>query len=161
MRRVPTDRLASYDASGSQRKHLVQLRAFLNVGTLDAVGRDWLATVAETAAQTKHIVPDIVNVMLEELVHHRYEMPAFSTLERLAIAAREQVHDTHYRQITDASTPAMRALIDELLLTPPGRHNSGWHALTREPPRPPNNAPRHYPPTNPRRRTIAQKPTPH
>src|SRR3546814_8108112 len=101
MRRVPTDRLASYDASGSQRKHLVQLRAFLNVGPLDAVGRDWLATVAETAAQTKHIVPDIVNVMLEELVHHRYELPAFSTLERLAIAAREQVHATHYRQITD------------------------------------------------------------
>src|SRR3546814_16960774 len=93
MRRVPTDRLASYDASGSQRKHLVQLRAFLNVGPLDAVGRDWLATVAETAAQTKHIVPDIVNVMLDELVHHRYELPAFSTLERLAIAARDQVHD--------------------------------------------------------------------
>src|SRR3546814_19447564 len=97
-RSTRTDTLFPYTTSSD----LVQLRAFLNVGPLDAVGRDWLATVAETAAQTKHIVPDIVNVMLEELVHHRYELPAFSTLERLAIPAREQVHDTHYRQIPDA-----------------------------------------------------------
>ncbi len=157
MRRVPADRLASYDASGSQRKHLVQLRAFLNVRPLDAGGRDWLTTVAETAAQTKHIVPDIVNVMLEELVHHRYELPAFSTLERLAIAAREQVHDTHYRQITNALTPAMRALIDDLLLTPPGSHHSGWHALKREPKRPTNKEVRHYLQHIQRLRTLAEQ----
>lgn len=157
MRRVPADRLASYDASGSQRKHLAQLRAFLNVRPLDAGGREWLTTVAETAAQTKHIVPDIVNVMLEELVHHRYELPAFSTLERLAIAAREQVHDTHYRQIADALTPAMRALIDELLLTPPGSHHSGWHALKREPKRPTNKEVRHYLQHIQRLRTLAEQ----
>src|SRR3546814_271867 len=116
-----------------------------------------LATVAETAAQTKHSVPDIVNVMLEELVHHRYELPAFSTLERLAIAAREQVHDTHYRQITDALTPAMRALIDELLLTPPGSHHSGWHALKREPKRPTNKEVRHYLQHIQRLRTLAEQ----
>ncbi|MBU0790724.1 MAG: Tn3 family transposase, partial [Gammaproteobacteria bacterium] len=114
-------------------------------------------TVAETAAQTKHIVPDIVNVMLEELVHHRYELPAFSTLERLAIAAREQVHDTHYRQIADALTPAMRALIDELLLTPPGSHHSGWHALKREPKRPTNKEVRHYLQHIQRLRTLAEQ----
>lgn len=144
MRRVPTARLATYDASGSQRRHLAQLRTFLNVRPLDAHGRDWLSAVAETAAQTKHIVPDIVNVMLEELVHHRYQLPAFSTLERLAISAREKVHDAHYRQIADALTPAMRALVDELLLTPPGSRHSGWHALRREPKRPTNKEVRHY-----------------
>ncbi|WP_043766674.1 Tn3 family transposase [Algiphilus aromaticivorans] len=157
MRRVSADKLASYDDSGSQRKHLAQLRTFLNVRPLDAGGRDWLTTVAETAAQTKHIVPDIVNVMLEELVHHRYELPAFSTLERLAIAAREQVHDTHYRQITSALTPAMRALIDDLLLTPPGSHHSGWHALKREPKRPTNKEVRHYLQHIQRLRTLAEQ----
>ncbi|MCM2523596.1 Tn3 family transposase [Stenotrophomonas maltophilia] len=157
MRRVPADRLASYDTSGGKRGHLAQLRAFLNVRPLDSAGRDWLGTVAETAAQTKHIVPDIVNVMLEELVHHRFELPAFSTLERLAIAAREQVHDAHYRQITDALTPAMRALIDELLLTPPGSHHSGWHALKREPKRPTNKEVRHYLQHIQRLRTLAEQ----
>ncbi|MGH8420771.1 MAG: Tn3 family transposase [Pseudomonas fluorescens] len=157
MRRVPADRLASYDASGGKRGHLAQLRAFLNVRPLDAAGRDWLGTVAETAAQTKHIVPDVVNVMLEELVHHRFELPAFSTLERLAIAAREQVHDAHYRQIADALTPAMRELIDDLLLTPPGSHHSGWHALKREPKRPTNKEVRHYLQHIQRLRTLAEQ----
>ncbi len=144
MRRVPADRLAGYDASGAKRGHLAQLRAFLNVCPLDAAGRDWLGTVAETAARTKHIVPDIVNVMLEELVHHRFELPAFSTLERIAIAARERVHDAHYRQIADALSPTMRTLIDNLLLTPPGSHHSDWHTLKREPKRPTNKEVRHY-----------------
>ena len=157
MRRVPADRLASYDASGAKRGHLAQLRAFLKVRPLDASGRDWLGTVAETAAQTKHIVPDIVNVMLEELVHHRFELPAFSTLERLAIAAREQVHDAHYRQIADALTPAMRTLIDDLLLTPPGSHHSGWHALKREPKRPTNKEVRRYLQHIQRLRTLAEQ----
>ncbi|MGD4274460.1 Tn3 family transposase [Xanthomonas citri pv. citri] len=144
MRRVPADRLASYDASGAKHVHLAQLRAFLNVCPLDAAGRDWLGTVAETAAQTKHIVPDIVNVMLEELVHHRFELPAFSTLGRTAIAAREHVHEAHYRQIADALSPTMRTLIDNLLLTPPGSHHNDWHRLKREPKRPTNKEVRHY-----------------
>ncbi|MGD6399316.1 Tn3 family transposase, partial [Xanthomonas citri pv. citri] len=106
--------------------------------------RDWLGTVAETAARTKHIVPDIVNVMLEELVHHRFELPAFSTLGRTAIAAREHVHEAHYRQIADALSPTMRTLIDNLLLTPPGSHHNDWHRLKREPKRPTNKEVRHY-----------------
>ncbi|MGD3835020.1 Tn3 family transposase, partial [Xanthomonas citri pv. citri] len=93
---------------------------------------------------TKHIVPDIVNVMLEELVHHRFELPAFSTLGRTAIAAREHVHEAHYRQIADALSPTMRTLIDNLLLTPPGSHHNDWHRLKREPKRPTNKEVRHY-----------------
>lgn len=157
MRRVPADRLASYDASGAKRGHVTQLRAFLGVRPLDDPGREWLTSVAVTAAHTKHIVPDIVNVMLEELVHHRYELPAFSTLERIAIAAREQVHDAHYRQISDALTPAMRALIDELLLTPPGSSHSGWHALKREPKRPTNKEVRQYLQHIQRLRSLAEQ----
>src|SRR3546814_13298642 len=93
--------------------------------------------------------------MLEELVHHRYELPAFSTLERLAIAASEQVHDTHYRQITDALTPAMRALIAEMLLTPPGSHHSACPALKPEPNRPTKKKVRNYLPHHPAPRTLA------
>lgn len=140
----PLDKLHAYDTSGAKREHLAHLRAFLDVRPLEADGRNWLATVAETAAHTKHIVPDIVNVMLEELVHHRYELPAFSTLERIAIAARERVHDAHYTRIAEALTPAMRTLIDELLMTPPGSPHSGWQALKREPKRPTNKEVRHY-----------------
>ena len=157
MRRVPVDRLARYDRSGAKRGHLARLRAFLDVRPLVASGRDWLASVALTAAETKHIVPDIVNVMLEELVHHRYELPAFSTLERIAITAREQVHDAHYQRIATALTPAMRTLIDELLRTPAGSPHSGWQTLNLEPKRPTNKEVRHYLQHIQRLRTLAEQ----
>src|SRR3546814_9259234 len=51
----------------------------------------------------------------------------------------------------------MRALIDELLLTPPGSHHSGWHALKREPKRPTNKEVRHYLQQIQRLRTLAEQ----
>ena len=143
--RIPAaEKLTAYDTSGAKRGHLARLREFLGVRILGPEGRAWLATIAESAAQTKHIVPDIVNVMLEELVHHRYELPAFSTLERIASQAREKVHEAHYQRIASALTPAMRGLIDDLLHTPPGASHSGWQALKREPKRPTNKEVRYY-----------------
>lgn len=136
--------LATYDTSGAKRGHLARLRDFFGVRALDADGRTWLAAVAETAAETKHTIPDILNVMLEELVHHRYELPAFSTIERLAINARERVHERYYGQIADALTPAMRGLIDELLSTAAGASHSGWQALKRDPKRPTHVEVRNY-----------------
>lgn len=142
-RSVPIEQLHSYDSSGAKRVHIAKLRDYLRVRVLDPDGRTWLATVAETAAETKHIIPDIVNVLLEELVHHRYELPAFSTLERLAIQARERVHDRYFGRIADALTPAVRALIDDLLVSPDDAF-SGWQALKREPKRPTNKEVRFY-----------------
>lgn len=133
-----------YDRSGAKRGHLKQLREFLQVRVLDAAGRHWLATVAETAAETKHIVPDIVNVLLEELVHHRYELPGFSTLERMAISARDRVYERYFRRISDALSPTTRGLIDELLAVPEGNNFSGWQALKREPKKPTNREVRFY-----------------
>ncbi|KGM53249.1 transposase [Lysobacter arseniciresistens ZS79] len=144
-RPLSAEQLSGYDTSGAKRGHMARLRDFLQVRVLDAEGRTWLATVAETAAETKHVIPDIVNVLLEELVHHRFELPAFSTLERIAIQARERVHDRYFGGIADALTPAMRSLIDDLLLTSPaGASHSGWQALKREPKRPTNKEVRFY-----------------
>lgn len=115
---LDTDQLERYDASGSQRRHMPQLRQFIGVRPLDKSGLAWLDTVATGAAQTKHTIPDIVNVLLEELVHHRYELPGFRTLELAAIGARERVNLGYYRSISHALTAATRTLIDELLRAP-------------------------------------------
>ena len=48
---------------------------------MDKAGSSWLDTVATAAAQTKHTIPDIVNVLLKELVHHRYELPGFPSAD--------------------------------------------------------------------------------
>ncbi|WP_125077094.1 Tn3 family transposase [Pseudoxanthomonas sp. SGT-18] len=143
-RALSAKQLNQYDTSGGKRAHMVRLREYLKVRALDTAGRAWLATVAETAAQTKHVIPDIVNVMLEELIHHRFELPAFSALERMAIRAREQVHELYFRQIAQALTPESRGLINELFQSPEGASFTGWNALKREPKRPTNKEVRFY-----------------
>lgn len=133
-----------YDASGTKRAHIQRLRQFLRVRPVGTADREWLATVAQNAAQTKHVIPDIINVMLEELVHHRFELPGFSTLEKLAVQARERVHERHFGIIYQALTAEARKLIDELLSAPANASFTGWNALKREPRRPTNKEVRFY-----------------
>lgn len=90
VRPPPAADLKRFAASGSRTALFAALRRHLNVKPLNPASHAWLKVVADTAAETKHAVADIINVMLEELVHHRYELPAFSTLDRMAFRARER-----------------------------------------------------------------------
>lgn len=102
---LKSGRLESYDTSGGKQRHIGLLREFLGVRPLDQAGTAWLKTVAVSAAETKHVVGDIINVLLEELIHHRYELPAFRTLELVAIGAREKVNSAYFASISQALTP--------------------------------------------------------
>ncbi|MBC7701474.1 Tn3 family transposase [Aquabacterium sp.] len=136
--------LKTFEISGSRIKIVKSLRSFLNVRPLEATGSAWLEQVAQDAAQTKHAVADIINVMLEELVHHRYELPAFSTLDRAAFKAREKSNSRSFAAITSQVSVQAKAMIDSLLLTAPGDAVSGWQMLKREPKRPTNKETRAY-----------------
>lgn len=136
--------LDDYDASRRKRDHIVQVRSYLNVRSLGEPGRRWLRTVAEEAAQTKHLLPDIINVLVEELYHHRYELPAFRLLDEMAATAREMVHAAHFERISGALSADARKKIDDLLAVAPGQTHSGWQALKREPKRPGNKEVRFY-----------------
>lgn len=143
--RIPVDaEFTQYDGSGTRQLHRKALRAYFNVRSLGPDGRQWLQGVAEVTAQTKNTVIDVINVLLEELVHHRYELPAFGTLHEIAEHGREKVHRHYYETIATALTPEAKSLIDDMLKTPSGATHSGWHALKREPKKPTNKEVRQY-----------------
>ena len=70
--------------------------------------------------------------MLEELVHHRYELPGFSTLDRLGIQAREKIHDVHFASIADQLDTKVKALVDGLFKVKSGESSSTWNLLKRD-----------------------------
>ena len=80
------DNLRSYDASQARRKHLSAIRQFLSVKAFSEPGKLLLRQTLADAALTKHDVIDIVNIGIETLVRHCYELPAFDTLVREARA---------------------------------------------------------------------------
>jgi TnpA family transposase len=145
VRRLPASSdWAQYDRSGTQRRHLDIVRAYCGVRVLDETGRTWLEGIAERTAQIKNNEADIINVMLEELVRERYELPGFTVLQRLARSARRRTDEVYYRQIIAPSTLATRRLIDDLFITPAGNYQSPWQTLKREPRKPTNREVRSY-----------------
>ena len=143
--RTPTAAdLKRFEASGSRAGVFSALRRHLNVRPLNPAGYAWLDVVADSAAETKHAVADIINVMLEELVHHRYELPAFSTLDRMAFRAREKSNNGYFSAIAGQLTAPAKALIDGLLKPSTTEPVSPWQMLKREPKRPTNKETRTY-----------------
>lgn len=143
--RSPTlKELGRFERSGNRAVKVKKLREFLNVRPLDEEGFVWLKHVAEEAAEVKHSVADIINVMLEELVRHRYELPAFSTLDRAAYAAREKSNEQYFNSIASKLAPQTKVMIDSLMKVEPGAQTSAWHSLKREPKKPTNKETRVY-----------------
>ncbi|MBT3066619.1 DUF4158 domain-containing protein [Rhodoferax sp. U11-2br] len=126
--------LRSYDSSGSKSIHQRLLRNYVGVRTLGSEGQAWLNEQASKAAKTKQELPDIINVLLEELLHHRYELPGFVTLSRAANRARTKVNDDIQRQITSTLNDKQLGQIDRLFITQAGR--SQWEQFKREPKQP-------------------------
>jgi len=133
-RPVPRTTLARYDRSGSKSRHQKTLRAYVDIRPLDASAHEWLASLAAGAARTRAELPDIVNVMLEELVRHRYELPPLASLLRIASHERSQLNEAIYRAFAEALDEPLRTRLDDLLKTNAGR--TSWDTLKREPKRP-------------------------
>ncbi|EDY86699.1 transposase [gamma proteobacterium HTCC5015] len=113
------------------------IRRHLEIKPYDATTTSERAKVwALEAAMTKEALPDIVNVTLEYLVKERYELPAFSVLERICQAARAEVNTRYYDQLGGFLEPESRQCIIDILKSSTGINGFGWSTLKNEPKRP-------------------------
>ncbi|TAL55812.1 Tn3 family transposase [Pandoraea sp.] len=126
--------IARYDVSGTRIRHQRLLRGWLDIRAFDASEGASLAELASAEARTKIELPDIINVLIEELVRRRYELPPLATLQRIATQARNDHNEAIYGAITDALDSALVERIDALLVVKAGK--SGWDDLKQEPKRP-------------------------
>jgi hypothetical protein len=125
--------LTRYDAMASRTRHMALIREWLGVTAYGPAARRVMSTVAVEAARTKEDLADIINVVIEELVRQRYELPAFSALERTAFAARYTVNRRYHQFIAERLDAAARARIEEILSRPQGAQRSPWDMIKQEP----------------------------
>ena len=135
LQRPRKNELTHYERTGDKSRHMQLLRKYLNLQVLHANGRLWLAGIAEQVAHTKQELADIINVMVEELIHERYELPGFTVLDRMARSARTKINEQIFNGIAN-SLSEVTALRLELLIEPAQGESSLWHQLKREPKRP-------------------------
>lgn len=129
--------LRRYDQSEARRKHLAVVRRFLGVKPFSTQGKTLLRATLSEAALTKEDVADIVNVGIEILVCHRYELPAFDTLVREARAGRAATNQALYEQVQRALDKTGAAFLDALFVVgDDSRRVSPWHDLKQDPAKP-------------------------
>ena len=125
--------LRRYDQSKVRYKHLASVRRFLDVKTFSAQGKMLLRTTLSEAALTKEDVADIVNVGIEILVRHRYELPAFDTLVREARAGRAATNQVLYDQVHNALGKTGAVFLDALFIVgEDSRRVSPWHDIKQD-----------------------------
>jgi hypothetical protein len=119
-----------YDQSGSKSVRQQALREFVGIRMMDESAQHWLEQQAMLAAQTKQELPDIINVLIEELVQRRFELPGFTYLFRLARESRAAVNDRIYKSVVGSLAADAVESLDQLLET--GSGQSAWDGLKAE-----------------------------
>lgn len=91
------------------------IRSYLGVHSYDKKAQKAMATVVAQAAEVMDHPADLINVAIEELVKERYELPAFSTLDRLVRRIRTATNTRLFHRMSEAMTAKEQQFVDQLL----------------------------------------------
>ena len=132
----PSDVLKSYDTSGTRWRHIIIIREYLSINPYQAEARRLIVQSMAKAARTKNDLADLINVAIEELVHHRYELPVFNTLVRAAKRVRGTVDRVFYRQVSQSLNHEECKQLDSLFATTEPSSKTPWLELKQDPGKP-------------------------
>lgn len=127
--------LSTYDSSRTRRHHINLIRTFLNVTTFAVKGKLVMIQAMAAYATTKNELSDIINVAIESLIKHRFELPLFSVLLREAKSQRASANQSLFNAINNKLSETDRTDIDALFLVEEGLRTSPWNELKTDAPK--------------------------
>ncbi|MGN4512098.1 Tn3 family transposase [Bacillus thuringiensis] len=98
-------------------RHQKEIRQYLQVSTF---GKDALHVATKAIYKAAYVMdhpPDLINVAIEELIKGHYELPAFSTLDRLVRRVRTLVNNQLCHTVMNRLSNQEKHKLDELLRT--------------------------------------------
>lgn len=117
-------------------RHQKAVREYLNVKSDDCAVRKLITKTVYEAAQVMDNPADLINAAIEELIRERFELPAFSTLERLAQRIRTSVNRHLWKTIFDHLTEPEIIRLDHLLLPDAKAFRTPYNSLKQLPKKP-------------------------
>jgi TnpA family transposase len=128
--------IAKYDASRARWRHTIAIREYLNIKPYGVEARRAIVSSIAQAAITKHDLADLINVAIEELIHHRYELPVFNTLATAAKRIRHTIHRQFYQQLFTSLSQKDKVALNSLFEPHHLNGRTPWHDLKQDPGRP-------------------------
>ncbi len=132
--------LAAYDQAGTSRRHQARIRAYRGVKPFREGGHELVRQAIAAAAMQTEQLADLINLAIEELLRHYYELPGFTTLVKVAQKQRADTYTQLYMQVSAALTPETTALLDALFVVDPVLQRSRWDWLKDPSGKPPSGA---------------------
>src|SRR6516162_7690287 len=129
------EQLQAYDASTARDRHTALIREFLGVTAYGPAAREVVVETCLQAARTRDDLPDLINMAIEELIRQRFELPAFSTLLRIARTTRNTVNRRYQLRVCELLDADARQRLLAILSRSAGESRSLWDQVKREPKR--------------------------
>ncbi len=92
------------------------IRTYLRVSSYDKKAQKLAAIALAGAAQIQDHPADLINVAIEELVKERYELPAFSSLDRLVGHIRTLTNRRLFKRVIHRLSEQQKTDLDSLLV---------------------------------------------
>src|SRR6516165_11773415 len=123
------------DASTASDRHTALIREFLGVTAYGPAAREVVVETCLQAARTRDDLPDLINMAIEELIRQRFELPAFSTLLRIARTTRNTVNRRYQLRVCELLDADAKQRLLTILSRSAGESRSLWDQVKREPKR--------------------------
>lgn len=124
-----------YDDTDIARRHSNLVLEYLGVTTYGSAARQVIIDTCHQASRTRDDLPDIINMAIEELVRQRHELPAFSTLLRIARTARSLSNRGYQTRFCESLSNDARQRLLAVLSRPEEKSRSLWDQVKHEPKR--------------------------
>lgn len=114
-------------------RHHRKVRAFLGITEWNTEAHHVAETTMEQLASARTQPADLINGAIETLVRECFELPALSTLRRVASTIQQRTNDGLFDTVTRPLTSTQRAALDDLLDVPKDEKESPFAKLCRPP----------------------------
>jgi TnpA family transposase len=136
---LPENICVGYEQSRTMYRHRTAIREYLNVTHFNQSARHLAVTIVYKSASVMDNPADLINVAIDELIHQRYELPGFNTLDRLVRRVRNLVNQKLFSLVLSRLSTEYIQRLDNLLDSHPVQRRSPYNDLKQLPKRPTRN----------------------
>ena len=130
---LAADVVPGYDHDRTLYRHHQLVREYYQIVPYGKDARRVALRTLLRAIRTMDNPADLINAVLEELIKQRYELPAFSTLDRLVGRVRALVYGRIYRAVKSRMTPEVQHGLEKLFEVQTSLHRSAFSQLKQVP----------------------------
>lgn len=116
--------------------HQIRVLELLNVKGYDEAARKLLIKTVYEKAHVMDNPPDLINAAIEILIKENYELPAFSTIDRLAKRIRTLVNRRWWNRLLNRLTDSQIVQLEDLLQLDQVAYRTPYNSLKQLPKKP-------------------------